>query len=304
MTLPGPEHDRPGSVISGGNQIGVRVEVTPAQRILSLSHLSAIGVSPPQFIDNAAFGGFDAVGLRVAQTAQDRGFQLRAGSALLRETKTALSDNGMRVLDVEVVKLHPGSSRADWSAVLEAGAELDASHLLVTVLDDDYSRATDNFAELAELSGEYGLRSCLEPMVFSSVRDMTAAAKFVLDARGSDAGVLVDALHFSRAGSQWSELDAIAPDLMPYCQLCDAPTDAPAADHNAAITEARTDRLAPGTGALPLVELLRRLPATAAVSVEAPSARSVTDPRGWTADLGRAAREVLKAAALAPSPAS
>lgn len=304
MTLPGPEHDRPGSVVSGGNQIGVRVEVTPAQRILSLSHLSAIGVPPPQFIENAAFGGFDAVGLRVAQTAQDRGFRISAGSSLLRETKSALSDNGMRVLDVEVVKLHPGSSRADWSAVLEAGAELNASFLLVTVLDDDYTRATENFAELAELAGDHGLRACLEPMIFSSVRDMSAAARFVVDARGSDAGLLVDALHWSRAGSQWSELDAIAPELLPYCQLCDAPTDAPAADHNTAITEARTDRLAPGTGALPLVELLRRLPQAAAVSVEAPSARSVTDPRGWTADLGRAARKVLSAATPAPSPAS
>ncbi|WP_240498139.1 TIM barrel protein [Williamsia sp. 1135] len=275
-----------------------------AQRIMSLSHLSSIGVSPPQFIDNAAFGGFDAVGLRVAQTPHDRGFQLPAGSALLRETKLALSDNGMRVLDVEVVKLHPGSSRSDWLPVLEAGAELDASFLLVTVLDDDYPRATDNFADLAELSGEYGLRTCLEPMVFSSVRDMTAAAKFVVDARNSDAGLLVDALHFSRAGSQWSELDVIAPELLPYCQICDAPTAEPAADHNAAITEARTDRLAPGKGALPLVELLQRLPATAAVSVEAPSARSVTDPRGWTADLGRAARQVLEQVAHSPSPAS
>ncbi len=53
------------------------MEVTPAQRIMSLSHLSAIGVPPPQFIENAAFGGFDAVGLRVAQTAQDRGSGFR-----------------------------------------------------------------------------------------------------------------------------------------------------------------------------------------------------------------------------------
>lgn len=277
---------------------------TQPARIMSLSHLSAIGVPPPQFIDNAAFGGFDAVGLRVAQTPQDRGFQLVAGSALLRDTKIALSDNGMRVLDVEVVKLHPGSSRADWLPVLEAGAELDASYLLVTVLDDDHARATDNFADLAELSGERGLRTCLEPMIFSSVRDMTAAAKFVVDARGSDAGLLVDALHWSRAGSEWSELEAIAPDLLPYCQLCDAPTAEPAVDHNAAITEARTDRLAPGAGALPLVELLRRLPQTAAVSVEAPSDRSVTDPRGWTADLGRATREVMERAVQYPSPAS
>lgn len=274
------------------------------QRILSLSHLSAISVPPPQFIENAALGGFNAVGVRVAQTARDRGFQLTPGSALLRDTRSALSHNGMQVLDVEVVKLHPGSSRSDWLPALEAGAELNASFLLVTVLDDDYARATDIFAELAELSGDYGLRTCLEPMIFSAVRDMTAAAKFVADARDSDAGLLLDALHWTRAGSDLAELDAIADDLLPYCQLCDAPSVEPAADHNAAITEARTDRLAPGTGALPLVEILRALPSNVAISVESPSLRSTTDPRGWTAELGRSTRELLESVQRSPSPAS
>ncbi|WP_256993484.1 sugar phosphate isomerase/epimerase family protein [Rhodococcus sp. 06-418-5] len=263
-----------------------------AERIVSLSSLSAIEVPPPQFVEFAAMGGFNAVGVRAAQTGQDRGFQLPAGSALLRDTKSALADNGMRVLDVEVVKLHPGSSRGDWSAVLEAGAELGADYLLVTVLDDDRGRAESNFAELAELSGDYGLRACLEPMIFSSVRDVTAAAAFV-EAVAGRAGVLVDALHWARAGSEVSDITAVAEDLLPYCQLCDAVSAAASVDPNAAITEARTHRLAPGTGALPLVELLRALPASAAVSVEAPSARSVTDPGGWIAELGRATWTVL-----------
>ncbi|KQU07890.1 hypothetical protein ASG56_06410 [Rhodococcus sp. Leaf7] len=259
---------------------------------MSLSSLSAIEVPPPQFVEFAAAGGFTAVGVRVAQTRQDRGFQLPAGSALLRDTKSALADSGMRVLDVEVVKLHPGSSRGDWSAVLEAGAELGADHLLVTVLDDDRVRAESNFSELAELSGEYGLRTCLEPMIFSSVRDVTAAAAFVEGVSGRP-GVLVDALHWARAGSGVADLTAVAPDLLPYCQLCDAVSADPSTDPNAAITEARTDRLAPGAGALPLVEFLQALPASAALSVEAPSARSVTDPGGWIAELGRATWTVL-----------
>lgn len=274
-----------------------------AQRIVSLSHLSAIHVPPPQFIEYAALGGFNAVGVRVAQTPTDRGFQLTAGSAMLRDTKAALADNGMRVLDVEVVKLHPGSSRADWVAVLEAGAELDASFLLVTVLDDDYVRATANFAELSGLAADHGLRCCLEPMIFSSVRDLAAATTFVADAKNSDAGVLIDALHWSRAGSDLAELEAIDDDLLPYCQICDAVSDEPATDDNAAITEARTDRLAPGRGSLPLTELLRAMPPAVAISVEAPSARSVTDPGGWIAELGEATREVLESVAQIASQA-
>ncbi|MGB3771943.1 MAG: TIM barrel protein [Rhodococcus sp. (in: high G+C Gram-positive bacteria)] len=264
-----------------------------AQRIVSLASLSAIEVPPPRFIEFAAASGFTAVGVRVARSDRDRGFQLAVGSALLRDTRSALADSGMRVLDVEVVKLHPGSSRGDWSAVLEAGAELGANHILVTVLDDDHHRAETNFAELSELSGEYGLRTCLEPMIFSSVRDVSAAAAFVTGATGGQAGVLVDVLHWARAGSGIDDIAAVTDNLLPYCQLCDAKSAAPTSDLDAAITEARTDRLAPGAGALPLVDFLQSLPASAAVSVEAPSARSVTDPGGWIADLGRATREVL-----------
>jgi sugar phosphate isomerase/epimerase len=280
------------------------VKTEPAPRITSLSHLSAIHVPPPQFIENAAFGGFDAVGVRVAQSASERGFQLTVGSLMLRDTKSALADNGMRVLDVEVVKLHPGSSRSDWIAVLEAGAELDARFLLVTVLDDDYARATANFAELSRLAADHGLRCCLEPMIFSSVADVAAATEFVADERDSDAGILVDALHWSRAGSDLAELVELNDDLLPYCQICDAMSDEPAIDHNAAITEARTDRLAPGRGSLPLAGLLRALPPTAAVSVEAPSARGVSDPRGWAAELGQATREVLESVTRTSSQAS
>lgn len=262
-------------------------------RVLSLSHLSALHLSPPELIDCAASGGFDAVGIRVAQGERDRGFLFPAGSALLRDTASALAHNGIRVLDVEVVKLHPGSSEGDWSAIVEAGAELGAKHLLVTVLDDDRSRAIDNFDLLSELSGAYGLRCCLEPMIFSSVRDFTAAAAFVAEARGSDSGVLVDALHWIRAGSELADLDAVDENSLPYWQICDAASAEPSDDLNAAITEARTDRLPPGLGAFPLADLVHALPSTAAVSVEVPSARSAADTRAWIAELGRATRKVL-----------
>ncbi|WP_235189544.1 sugar phosphate isomerase/epimerase [Williamsia sp. D3] len=270
------------------------MEQPPQQRILSLSHLSAIDVPPPQFIENAAAAGFNAVGLRVAQTPRDRGFQLLEGSALLRDTRQALHDNGMRVLDAEVIKLHPGSSREDWMHVLEAGQALSASYLLVTVIDDDYQRATTLFGELAAAAADHGLRCCLEPMIFSAVRDMDAAARFLADAGEGGSGILLDALHVARAGTSIDDIARQSPDLFPYCQLCDALSAEPATDENAAITEARQHRLAPGQGVLPLADLVRALPPTAAISVEAPSDRGSADPRGWAAELGAAARELFE----------
>ncbi|SNS86994.1 sugar phosphate isomerase/epimerase family protein [Rhodococcoides kyotonense] len=263
-------------------------------RIVSLSHLSALHVEPPRLVELAAAGGFDAVSLRVAHTAAERGFQLPSGSTALRDTRSALADNGLRVLDVEVVKLHAGSVRGDWMSVLEAGAELGASYVLVTVLDEDHRRAGDTFANLAELAAEHGLRCCLEPMVFSSVRDMASASDFLAGVPGVDAGLLVDALHFERAGSTIDDLNPVSVERFPYFQICDAASAGPFVDLDTAVAEARTDRMAPGEGVLSLAPLVAALPSTAAVSVEVPSARGVDDPAGWIAHLGRTTREVLE----------
>jgi sugar phosphate isomerase/epimerase len=52
-------------------------------------------------------------------------------------------------------------------------------------------------------------------------------------------------------------------------QLCDASQHAPVGD-DATILEARTGRLPPGEGVLPLIDLLHALPAGAALGVEMP----------------------------------
>jgi sugar phosphate isomerase/epimerase len=85
----------------------------------------------------------------------------------------------------------------------------------------------------------------------------------------SNASVLVDALHFSRSGGMPAHIPSVEPSLYRYAQVCDAspgmPTDPPDL-----IREARTGRLLPGEGVLPLAELVRALPATATLAVEAP----------------------------------
>jgi sugar phosphate isomerase/epimerase len=85
----------------------------------------------------------------------------------------------------------------------------------------------------------------------------------------SNASVLVDALHFSRSGGTPADIASVEPSLFRYAQICDAAPDMPA-DVPGLIREARTGRLLPGDGVLPLVALVRALPGTATLSVEAP----------------------------------
>jgi sugar phosphate isomerase/epimerase len=71
-----------------------------------------------------------------------------------------------------------------------------------------------------------------------------------------------------------AELAGLGADQLPYIQLCDAPLTAPLPEHLR--TEARTSRLYPGLGELPLKALLERLPRGTVLSVEAPCAQHRT----------------------------
>jgi sugar phosphate isomerase/epimerase len=93
----------------------------------------------------------------------------------------------------------------------------------------------------------------------------------VARSRRPNASVLVDALHFSRSGGLPAHIRDVDPALFRYAQICDASADMPGpTDTPALIREARTGRLLPGEGVLPLGELVAALPAGVPLAIEAP----------------------------------
>jgi sugar phosphate isomerase/epimerase len=84
-----------------------------------------------------------------------------------------------------------------------------------------------------------------------------------------NAGVLVDPIHFDRAGSTPAQLAAIAPHRLAYLQFCDAPTARPRTITEL-LRQARSDRLLPGDGGLDLRGLLSAMPAHSPLSLEIP----------------------------------
>ena len=80
--------------------------------------------------------------------------------------------------------------------------------------------------------------------------------------------MLIDALHFSRSGGWPSHIAGIDASLLKYAQICDAVAAIPS-EAGDLIREARTGRLLPGEGALPLRDLVA-LPAAIPLSIEAP----------------------------------
>lgn len=239
-------------------------------RLLSLAPLTVLELDPAELVSCAAEAGFDAVGLRlIPATDQEPVLPTIGMTALIRETRRRLDDSGLRLLDVEVVRLVPDTTvRADFEGILETGAFLGASEVLVTGYDPDHHRTAHNLAELSVLAAEYGIAVNLEPMPWTAVRNVDEGAALVAKCPVS-AGLLIDAIHYDRAGNSPAELEALPREWIRYIQICDAPAERPATMAEL-IHQGRCARLLPGAGGIDLVSMMRALPDDVPVSVEAP----------------------------------
>ena len=224
-------------------------------------------------------------------------YPMSGDTPMMRETLIRLADTGTCVLDVEVLRLRPASRMDEALRILDAGARLRARAVLVIGNDPEEDRLVERFAAVCEAAAERGLQACLEFMIFSSVKSI-AEAERVLNRAGHPAGaILVDALHLQRSGGTPADVSRLAPERLPYVQLCDGPSEPILPGRAVALTEARTGRLFPGDGELPLTELLGALPAGASLAVEAPVAGLTGTTVGERARLAHAALTKLLARA-------
>jgi sugar phosphate isomerase/epimerase len=133
------------------------------------------------------------------------------------------------------------------------------------------------------------MRACLEFMIFSSVKTLADAVR-ILDRAAHPAGaVLIDALHMQRSGATPADVAALPSDRVPYVQLCDGPFEPVHPPEEVALTEARTGRLFPGDGEIPLRALVDALPPGAALAVESPVAELAGTPPAEVARLAYSA---------------
>jgi len=197
---------------------------------------------------------------------------------MLRETRNALRDEGVRVHNTEVFSITPRRDVADFAADLALAAELGAERATVLVNDDDFSRTSANLALFCDMAGAQGLKVSLEFMPFAVVRSVAGAVAMVRAVDHPRLSILVDSLHLTRGGEG---PQAITPDIAPLfgsAQISDARKVAPADPFD----EAVRNRMVPGEGELPLWALLAALPPETPLDIEVP----LTDlaARGLTPD--------------------
>jgi sugar phosphate isomerase/epimerase len=240
-------------------------------RPISLAALTVLELTPPEMVVCAAEAGFSHVGIRLLPaTPTEPQYDIVGDTPLLREVERRLADTGVKTLDVEIFRIKPDTSVADYEAAIASAARLGASELLVAGNDSDETRLIDRFAAFCDLARNYGLGAGLEFMPWTAVKDLTQAASIVERAGRDNAGVLIDPFHLSRSWSRIEDIATIPPSRLRFMQFCDVPAAIPPT-MDAILAEARAERLFPGEGGVDLLGLLRAVPRDVPLSVEVPT---------------------------------
>jgi len=263
---------------------------------LSLCPLTIIRAPHRALVEAAAAGGFASVGLRlIAPRPGDPVHPLVDDATAIKDLDRLMRDNGVTLFDIESCWLSPATEPATIRPALEACAALGGSYLLIAGTDPEWDRMVANFAAIASLAAEYGLKVGIEPTSFCVLSRLDQARNLLRQAGADNAGIIIDTLHMARAGETAASLAALEPGLVAYVQICDATPATPGSPAEL-MAEARGDRLLPGEGSLPLNDMLDALPAGLRIGVEAPTRElAALSVDGAVRRAGAATRDFLAA---------
>lgn len=240
-------------------------------REYSLSFLTVADVSPVEAVKIAAKCGYAAVGLRLLPAAPNEvDYPILNDSKLIKETKAALNDTGVRIADVEIVRITQDFEPRKYLQFLSTAEQLGARHILVAGNDPEQSRLIHHFAQFCELSKQFDLSCDLEFMPWTNVKNLAQAEYIVNQSGQENAAILIDALHFDRSDSTLEQIKALNPKQLNYVQLCDGFAEYDPSDEGL-IKIARSNRLVPGQGEIDLVGLIRALPKEIMLVAEVPN---------------------------------
>ena len=237
-------------------------------RPISLAALTVLDVSPANQVLCAAKAGYSHVGIRlVPATPTETQYDMIGDTPMIREVEANLKATGVKVLDIEILRIKPDTRAVNWKAFFETGARLGATQVLCAGNDPDINRLTDNYAELCELAHPYGLNLSIEPMPWCNVSTVKQQGEILRKINRPNAGCLVDPIHFYRAKNDYKDIDNLPAGSLKYCQMCDITAEMPDT-MDGILYQARNFRLSPSTGAADLVQLLKHLP-NLPISIEA-----------------------------------
>ena len=236
----------------------------------SLAHLTVLSLTPPQLVEVAARSGYRYVGMRLTRvTDSEPLYDLANDRRLMSETKARLADTGIEVHDIELFRMDPSLDAESFSPVLEAAADLGAKHIIAQLPDPDRDRATARFAKLCDLAKPLDIHVSLEFPHWTETGNLSTAAQVVRAVNRSNAGILVDMLHFGRSDSTLEALADLPREWFRFAHVCDAAREIPPTLAGI-IHTARDERLFPGEGGIDVRGILACMPDDIPYALEIP----------------------------------
>ncbi len=231
------------------------------QHKYSLGYLTTPTCAPPEMIYLAARTGYDYVSLRTIAMGLpgEVNYGLAHNSQLYKDTKQALLETGVLLLDIENARIHDHADFSHYFSEMEIAAELGAKAILTNVWTTDHGRTIDQFSKLCEKGKQLGLNIHLEFVTWSNVCNIMEAVA-ILDECGYDnCGMIIDTLHFHRSRCQLSDLAHSPEKYLTALHLCDAPAEIPMNKADL-IHTGRAERLYVGEGEIDIATIVKAMP--------------------------------------------
>lgn len=237
----------------------------------SLAHLTVLGCAPPEMTYIAAMAGYNYISIRPIYMGLEGepNYDLANNKKMLKDTKIALDETGIRVHDIELAKIEEGRDVKNYEPAFEVAAELGAKSVLSSIWTPDKDFYLEQFAELCDLAKKYGLNVDLEFVTWASVFDLKEAVNVLKAVDRSNAGIMIDTLHFNRSKIALEELEALPEEWINFAHICDGPAEIPT-DKAGLIHTGRDERLYVGEGSIDIASILNKLPSDIVYSIELP----------------------------------
>lgn len=264
---------------------------------LGIEFISVFGLPPVDFVNLAADLGCRNIGMALEPMPPNPhtypAWSLRDNAALRRDMLSAMADRGVSISLGEGFIIWPDKEVDGYAGDLDVMGELGVRRINMLSVDPDLNRSFDQFAALVEMADKIGMETTLEYAPIMAIPDLDTAIAAIRHVGRPSFRLLIDLMHFVRAGAGAEEAARLDPDLIGYIQLCDAPREFTIEGY---ADEARYERMVPGTGDLPLAEILAALPRDRVVGLEVPMLREAEAGVGPFERLSRcvgAARSLL-----------
>lgn len=238
---------------------------------IGIEFLSVFNLPPIDFVNLAADLGCETISTGLTSSPFNplglAEWSLRDNASLREQMVVAMYDRNITIGLGEGFAVREQVDVAGRYRDLALMAELGVGRINTISLDPDLTRSLDQFAMLAELAAEFDMETTLEFGPGMTIGTLAAAVEAVRHVNRPDFKLLIDTMHLLRSGSTAADVAALPPEMIGYVQLCDSPL---VDGERSYMEEAMFERMTPGTGELPLLDVLAALPAELPLSLEIP----------------------------------